>query len=236
MFYKVVYDKIVIDVIENPVFLRWIKTSKRFRETDETSAAAIFSSDFSTKYHLSGKDLIENGGVYKDVILIEIQEAEYNNIKSTLANKIIQDDGSEIEISELRTRKISEMSEACNAAITSGFDIILSDGITYHFSLEITDQMKISKLADRATNGVSPLPWHADGGLCKFYSSEDILAINSQMEFLVEYHTTYFNSLKNYILNMDDRDTILNIQYGAVIPAAYQSEVLKALVSQNGGK
>lgn len=128
------------------------------------------------------------------------------------------------------------MSQACNSIITSGFDIVLSDKISYHFSLELSDQVKISKLADRAKSGIEPLPWHADDGLYKFYPKEDILSINEAMEVLVEYHTTYFNSLKNYIRNLADVEKILELTYGVEIPVEYRSEVLTMMMNQAEGK
>lgn len=232
MFYKIVYGKIVIDVGDNPIYLRYVKSSKRYRETDKTSANAIFSSDYSEKYHIAGRDDIADGDSHKDVTIVEIDEPEYNNIKSNITEKIIGEDGETISIDDLRGQKIQEMATACNAAILSGFDIVLSDGISYHFSLEITDQMKISKLADRAASGDTLLPWHADDQICKFYPRADILAINTAMENLIEYHTTYFNSLKNYIKNINDKDTVADVHYGMEIPRQYCSEVLAAILEQ----
>lgn len=234
MFCKVIYNKMVIDVLKNPVFLRYIQSSKRFRETDEGSANAVFSSDYSEKYHLVNTTAILSGQNYKDVSLVEISEAEYNSIKATIVESAVDEDGNTVSMQELRDRKIEEMKETCNAVITSGFDIVLSDGVTYHFSLEMTDQVKISKLADRANSGMELLPWHADDGLCKFYPAEDILAVNTMMENMVEFQTTYFNSLKNYIKNMDDKNSIIYAYYGMNVPEAYQSEVLKAINAQIG--
>lgn len=205
-------------------------------ETDETSANAIFSSDCSEKYHISGCNAITDGNKYKDVDIIEISEAEYNNLKSMVVEKTIDENGNEIDLSHIKNQKIEELKEVCNKTITSGFDIILSDGINYHFSLELTDQLKISKLNDRAINGVTELPWHVDNGLCKFYKADDIIAINQKMEYFIEYHTTYFNSLKNYIKNIGDKNDIINIYYGIEIPKPYQSEVLMEMLSvTNGG-
>ena len=123
------------------------------------------------------------------------------------------------------------MSQCCEGEITKGFDIVLSDGISHHFSLQIADQIKISKLNDRAMAGESFLPYHADNEPCKIYSADDIRAINSAMEYIVEYQTTYFNSLKMYISGMTSKDDIINVTYGTEIPDGYRSEVLSMMIA-----
>lgn len=117
-----------------------------------------------------------------------------------------------------------------------GFDIVLSDGISHHFSLQIPDQLKISKLNDRAKAGESFLPYHADNEPCKVYSAEDIMAINTTMETIIEFQTTYFNSLKMYINSMTSKDDIINVRYGIEIPEGYHSEVLALMLSAMGGE
>lgn len=138
----------------------------------------------------------------------------------------------EKDIADVKDAKIAEMSAACNKTIEDGFDIVLSDGYSHHFSLEISDQLKISKLNDRANAGIEELPYHADGESCKFYSSEDVAAINTQMENNIEFHVTYFNSLRDYINSMQSITDVQNVHYGTEIPAEYQSEVLVALYEQ----
>ncbi len=232
MFYKIVFNNIIIDIITNPVYVRYMFKSKRFIKTDIDSAHGVLDSGHNNVYLFTPIDGLDN----KIVSMIEISENEYLNLKSQMTESTVDVSGNLIGISELQEQKVKEMSVACNQIITKGFDIILSDGVQYHFSLEITDQLKISKLNDRAMQGITILPWHSDNGLCKFYSPEDIMAINTQMEYLIEYHTTYFNSLKNYILNMDDRVQLMNVYYGMEIPMQYQSEVLKILVGQMNGQ
>ena len=61
-------------------------------------------------------------------------------------------------IEDVKSAKIAAMSVACNEVITQGFDITLSDKKSHHFSLEVADQLKISKLNDRANAGITVLP------------------------------------------------------------------------------
>jgi len=154
-------------------------------------------------------------------------------IKSAVISKL-HDNGfiTENDISDVKDAKISEMSIACNSTIVGGFDIKLSDGNTYHFSLEMTDQTMISKLNDKAVAGETFLPWHWDNGSCKIFSADDIKAINAAMENLITFQITYFNSLRDYINSMTEIEDIMDITYGTEIPTDYQSEVLKLLYQQ----
>lgn len=233
MFYKIVYNHVVIDVIQDPNWVLWAKKSGRFVLTDETTANGIVASSCNEVYHLDSTAEFKNfQDDYRTVTVIEIGEAEYQALKSQIVDKVVSENGEELDISELAAQKIAEMSEACEVCITEGFDIILSDGIQHHFSLQISDQLKISKLNDRAVAGESFLPYHADDEPCKIYTAEDIVALNTTMEGIVEYQTTYFNSLKMYINGMTDKDEILSVQYGVEIPEGYQSDVMKVLVAQ----
>ena len=67
---------------------------------------------------------------------------------------------------------------------------------------------------------------------CKFYTKDEVVALNTAMENCIEFQTTYFNSLRDYIESMTDINDICAVEYGADIPEAYQSEVLKMLYSQ----
>ena len=123
------------------------------------------------------------------------------------------------------------MSEACASAIESGFSIQLSDGHMHHFSLTIVDQVMIMALAQKAKAGQTVLPWHADGESCEFFSPEDILAVNTEMENLITYHETYFNSLKQYMLSMNVIEQLNAVTYGQEIPEAYWSDVYRAIIT-----
>lgn len=52
------------------------------------------------------------------------------------------------------------------------------------------------------------------------------------MENYITFHTTYFNSLRDYIKSLTDIEDVMAIEYGVEIPVEYQSEVLKILYQQ----
>ena len=124
------------------------------------------------------------------------------------------------------------MSKICHDTIVNGIDVILSDGESHHFSLEIEDQIKIQALALKAQNGAETLFWHEDDKPCQFYSASDIMTIYEALETIQTFETTWFNSLKMYIMSMDTVEQISAVTYRMDIPVEYQSEVLKYLLSQ----
>lgn len=135
------------------------------------------------------------------------------------------------ELERLKQSAIEDASVTCNSVIRAGFTIELSDHKPRHFSLEITDQITISQLAKNAAEGQPFVPWHADGEACRFYSAADISAINAEMEALILYQQTYFNSYKCWINGTESIDELNSMQYGMPIPEKYQSEVMKALLT-----
>ena len=185
---------------------------------------------------------------YGNAKVIEIDEEEYNALIKAIEDNeeiIVQPDipdidenesdidkDEEVTVDYVKEVKIKEMSQKCNQIITNGVDVTLSDNKSHHFSLTVYDQIMISKLADKAKNGENTLPWHEDNGECKFYSSEDILILSNNMELLITYQQTYFNSLKQYIKSLSDIKEIGRIKYGCEIPEDYRSDVLNALMKQ----
>ncbi len=170
------------------------------------------------------------------VDMITSFEKSINDVPIKLRNDVISDlldidfiDDSDLD--DIKTAKIAEMSSICNEIITAGSDVTLTDGKTYHFSFTMTDQTQISTLAQKAQSGETFLPWHSDGASCKLYSATDILLIYKAMENVVTYQVTYFNSLRDYINSLKRVKDIIAISYGIQVPEKYQSEVLKALLS-----
>jgi len=184
---------------------------------------------------------------YTLVDVISIEESEYNTLKDAIdtGEEIVveqpqEPEPQEIEVQEpdvtvefVRSRKIAELSNMCNSVIENGFDVELSDGDTYHFSLTTQDQLNLITLSTMVASGETAIPYHADGELCKFYSATDVTTIINTATYFKTYHVSYFNALKAYVESMDDMTSIGNIEYGDEIPVEHQSDVLKVLLSQN---
>ena len=183
---------------------------------------------------------------YTIVEIIEIGEEEYNTLKNAIES------GEEVEVTPpqeevtipaepeispadkvtieyVRSAKINAMSVECNKAVTNGFDVILADGLVHHFDLTIEDQLNLISLKEMISAGATEVPYHEKGCLCKMYSIEDITIVMDKASAHKTYHLTYFNSLKNYIMNINEISEVDSVQYGMNIPAEYCSEILLAI-------
>ena len=80
MYYKVVLDNKVIDVLDNLVYLKYQPKHNRMLLCNESEAQAVFSSDRSEIWHVDGfYDLPVDG--YDTVQLIPIDKFEYRRFK-----------------------------------------------------------------------------------------------------------------------------------------------------------
>lgn len=182
---------------------------------------------------------------YQMVSIIVIEKDEYDALSQafeiqeeitilTAEPELESDNPDEpnITLDFIKEMKIQEMSNICHKNIVAGVDVVLSDGISHHFSMELEDQLKVQALALKAERGGNTLlAWHPDNELCQFYSANDILAIFHALETLQTVQTTYFNSLKNYIKSINNIEEVSKVQYGMEIPAPYQSDVWKYILS-----
>lgn len=200
----------------------------------------------SLYYHAPWMKRVPDSMVAELADVIEITIDEYDELMETIERdeeiiidptepdiqpepEEMDDSVYEATLEYLKQVKISEMSKTNKLVIYRGFDITLSDGNTYHFSLTDDDQRNLEGLARLLDNGETVLPYHADDELCLFYSVEDMTAITKKATAVVTYYNTYFNSLKMYIKAIDSIEVVSSIYYGIEIPEEYQSIVLKSL-------
>lgn len=168
------------------------------------------------------------------ILELILPEDKYTELLSVWGDSPTLEDYKPYEpsIDEMKTKLISDMSKTCNNIITNGFDAILSDNVNYHFSLKIEDQLMIQALMLKAKAGETVLPYHADGSSCKYFTVDEVMLLYSNMEKIITYNTTYFNSLRDYINSINTKEELFSISYGIDIPEEYQSEVLKSLLSK----
>ena len=82
MYYKVIKNNKVIDVLERLVYLRWQDKHKIMLLCDENEAQAILSSDGNTIWHEDTLYKIPVEGLYDTVHLEEIDLYEYKQLKA----------------------------------------------------------------------------------------------------------------------------------------------------------
>lgn len=247
-YYKLISGENFIGIATQRDFLTYQKKHSILLACDEENAQYVQCSD--TYYRSDWMVPVKTDTIsYNTVEVIKIEKEEYDILLAAVeAGEEVQieqeqhteddvptvDTETETTIEYVRNMKVLEMSNTCNNAITSGFDVQLSDGNTYHFSLTTQDQLNLITLSTMVATGETAIPYHADGELCKFYSVQDITTIVSAATAYKTYHVSYFNALKAYIESMDDIMSIGDVNYGTEIPEAYQSDVLKTIISQSG--
>ena len=240
MYCKILHEQKILDVIFQPKFV--IRNSVGiFEEIDFANARGICSSDGTQVWNLEGrKPLLKNS---KTVSVVEILRDEYEVLLETIKNKPINQvsdeepsatthyvTGDQLSLDTVRKYKINLMSEECTKAITNGVYVVLSDEKPHHFELQIEDQVNIFLLQNILAKGAEEVLYHEKEKPCKFYSKEDMQVLFDEASKHIVYHTTYFNSLKNYINSTNNLGAISAIYYGIEIPEEYQTEAFKSLL------
>ena len=135
----------------------------------------------------------------------------------------------EEQMETLRAKKLEEASDACEAAITAGIDVLLGDGTQEHFSLEVPDQSNIDSIFSAVMLGATAYPYHADGKQCKLYSAADIVTLYTAKQSTITQQTTYNNSLRQWISRETSLEVLEGISYGVELPEDLKAEVADIL-------
>lgn len=83
--YKVIYNNLIIDVMEKPRYVRFLPRSERIVGTDRLAATGIMSSNGEEVYHLEGKTNNYQEKL-KTVRLVAIEEEEFKRLKNQLTS------------------------------------------------------------------------------------------------------------------------------------------------------
>lgn len=243
-YYKIISDGTFVGIATQQDLLRFQLKHRILLYCDINEAQYIRCE--GELYHDNWLVPINNTEVaYKDADIISISEDEYNILLDAVNNdkeielptedyiespEVVEpEEPTDITVEYVRSAKIAEMSRICHKTIEQGFDVHLSDGIEYHFSLTTQDQLNLITLSTMIAGGETEIPYHADGELCKFYSVEDATNIIATADAYKVYQVSYFNALKNYIQALNTIEELNAITYGMEIPDGYRTDVLKAL-------
>lgn len=134
--------------------------------------------------------------------------------------------------------KKRELGTICSKTIFAGFDVVLSDGIAHHFSLESKDETSIMLLFQNATAGIntSQLFWHADGEICKLYSPQDIISIGNAAVAWRAYNETLINHLNRYIESLTSIESINMVIYSpSSLSGTYLDNFNSIIAAYSGG-
>ena len=84
MYFKIIYNALVIDILDSVQYVRWLKRGQKFVKTEMTSANGILASDGINIYHVEGMPDFDGMGNYKTVYMVEIEKEEYDRLKSQM--------------------------------------------------------------------------------------------------------------------------------------------------------
>lgn len=237
-YYKIIQDKNCVGIANSNSFILYQPQIHSFTAADETTGDLV---EYKNKFYrgLWMKPMTTDITInYTIADIIEITKEEYIAFKEAFKENEIIEEETKVEpeyiepyvepekegVDFIRQSKLNEMSYACRQAIESGIDLQIQ-GENRHFSLTTQDQLNLMTLS-AMNEGV---PYHADGQECTFYSAEELQQLMAAANKHKTYHTTYYNSLKNYINSLQTIEEIAAITYGIEIPDEYKSEVLKVI-------
>lgn len=228
MYYKIMQDGTVIDVVRNPSFVKFL-ASGHIAITDKSSAQGIVGSDLKTIYSFgAGSEFA------KTVVTIsKIYINEFNRLQSLL-NSVKKVSASEAALLAAQVEKITELSEICNTKITNGFSVILKDKNTYSFRLTTEDQINLLNLENQLTSGTDTFIYHSTGEPCRVFNRDDMKKIIKSYRKHVLYHTTYFNVAKQYIKSLTELDKVNAFTYGSDITLFIKESAIKQILREGG--
>lgn len=95
MFYKIVLGTTIVDAQQTLRYVMWQEANQLLLSCDVGTANGILSSDDSVVWHLDGLPAFPEGSQYETVKAVEIDEAEYNELKEKLGQGSVDDTGGE---------------------------------------------------------------------------------------------------------------------------------------------
>lgn len=230
--YKLISGDLIVDVAKKLVYVVYKYDAIRYCVGDERPQG-ILTGEGAHLWRIEGAPPLP--GEEGIVQVVDITAEEYEELYSRLhpvsgeEPEPVVDEALRLTAEYAKSAKIDEMRRACEAAIIDGVDVTYN-GVTRHYSLELTDQLNILALQDAIEQGAQQIPYHGDDEPCRYYSQEEFLAVVAAANKHKTYHTTYFNSLKSYIESIDILDELDGIAYGVSVPVEHRSDVLKELM------
>lgn len=165
----------------------------------------------------------------KGFVNIIVENGVVTTMTENIEAKVAWEIGQLPNADVLKLAKLEELSKACNATITAGCDVTLSDGTTGHISMKDEDQINLMSAIGDVQSGASGAAYHLDGTLCRIYSAADIAIIAAAAKQHKLYHTTYCNHLNEWVRRCETVEAVQAITYGSALPddlAANFAEVL----------
>lgn len=121
MYFKIIYNALVIDILDSVQYVRWLKRGKKFVKTEMTSANGILASDGINIYHVEGMPDFDGMGNYKTVHMLQIEKEEYDRLSAQMVQgDVIYVDESVFSTEEKLRLEISNLKKQLAAVSNQG--------------------------------------------------------------------------------------------------------------------
>lgn len=228
------------DTNDNIKMLSYHIKNKTVEVTKDVEVLKYYYYDLNFEKIYISKDDLSNYQYYNtEITLDDNGNTIYETIKET--NIILCWEFDDTRYAELLSsnlknvmaNKQSQLGEICTETITNGFDIVLSDGLNHHFSLETKDQTAILMLYQQAVADANSITfWHADGEICKQFSNPDMIAIGKRAIEFKTYNETLINHLNRYIETLTNIENIEAVVYSIdSLSEEYKNSFMSILTS-----
>lgn len=225
---KIIQNDKIIDVVNFPRYVKFLSTG-HVAITNKGSAQGIVGSDTISVYRFASA---ENNSA-EAVSVAEIDQAEYDRLHALLeAKEVVSAD--ETALAESKRATINRLSNVCKTSITNGFSIKLSDNLIHSFRLTTEDQLNLMIIESQLNSGKETFLYHETDHPCVFFTKDDMKKIIEASRKFTLYHTTYFNTAKQYIKSLLNRDMVEAFEYGTDISNTVSDEAIKRILLTGG--
>lgn len=161
------------------------------------------------------------GGIQVKIIAYDDIKDQVKEIRETLKIDI---DTNSMDVDQYKKYIISQMSDACSAAIENGAEVETSKG-KIQFSYSLTDQSNLKTLVMSAAGSDLDCPYYSSDSHCYILTSEDIIAIWIACESNILAQRAYYNALFEYVKTLSTKDEIAKVTYGMELPEEYKNKM-----------
>jgi len=204
----------------------WLQKAKDYEFDIESAKIRAYRdkllNDCDTGYCTSDKWEVMSGfqhlewNNYKQLLrdIPQQQNFPYNVVFPKLPNHDVPDTST---LDGAKQLKLRDIATACQTIIYSGVDVADTKG-TEHFSLTVEDQANLSALAMAIGTGLTSVPYHADGQLCREFTASEFNSVYTAAKNFVTYNTTLCNHLNIWIRRCTNIDDVSKITYTSTLP------------------
>lgn len=130
-------------------------------------------------------------------------------------------DPSTLSLEGAKEYQLNLINTECTNTIHAGINVDTSMG-TEHFSLTEVDQININVLYAQCLTGVTAVPYHADGAICREFSADEMIVLGKAALEYVIYCTTLCNHMRAWINRCETVEEVISIHFNSTLPADLQ--------------